>query len=115
MSSNLHSSIFLPSPPPLPPPVHLISGEILEEAAHKWVFLQAQLKTGKVDVTSLPFVRERKATMDLLGGSLRKKTATLLTKGLDNDDVTDIRYRLDIELALTDGIHVDIDIDMTLT
>ena len=40
----------------------------------------------------MPFVRERKATIDLLGGSLLKKTATMFGRGLDDEDVVAIRF-----------------------
>ena len=67
------------------------SGEVLEEAAHRWVVLQTHLKCDKMDLSSLPFVKERKATMDDLNSSLLKKTATLFGRALDDSDVPTLR------------------------
>ena len=64
---------------------------MLEEAAHRWVVLQSQLKSDLMDLSSLPFVKERKATMDDLNASLVKKTATLFGKALDGSDVPTLR------------------------
>ena len=67
-------------------------GEALEEAAHRWVFLQTQLQSDRNDLDSLPFVKERKATIDVLSAALLKKTATMFAKGLGEDDVLTLRW-----------------------
>jgi len=76
------------------------SGDVLEEAAHRWVVLQSQLKSDQMDLSSLPFVKERKATMDDLNASLVKKTATLFGKALDGSDVPALRQAMRVYVIL---------------
>lgn len=76
------------------------SDDVLEEAAHKWVFLQTLLRNDAMEMSSLPFVRERRASVDLIGASLIKKTAALFGGGLDRDDIPAMRQAMRIYLIL---------------
>jgi len=76
------------------------SGDVLEEAAHRWIFLQTQLKCDAVDLNSLPFIKERKATIDDLNASLLKKTSTLFSRGLEKADLTMLRQSMRIYVII---------------